>query len=333
MAGFFVCLYPLPTGERTGERHTGTGMIQVDSLSKQHKKQWLLRNISFQVQPGELFALGGHNGAGKSLLLQILAGLVRPSSGEATIAGYEVASNSQEVKRRVGYVGVVPTGYDDSLVEEYLEFWASAHGLPKDMRRTVVEDGLGLCDLERVQRVRLADLSAGMRQRVELARSVLHDPPALLLDSPLQGLDVQGTADWIAIVQELAALGKAVILASAQLWQWFPVCHRVGLLCDGRLVAQGTLEDLWNEYEVPYLTVVRISQEDVGPDRLEPLVGVVQVASRKQVFRISHTNPPEQLLQTLVQEGLSVVEFRSDWQGLEQALLAANGSGTLSTRV
>ncbi len=301
-------------------------MIHVNGLFKKIKKTEVLRDITFQVGQGEILGIGGQNGSGKSTLLRVLSALSRPTSGSASIAGYDVSKQPREVKRCVGYVGAEPIGYENLLVEEYLDFWASAHGLPKQVRATVVQDGIALAELEPFRRMPLGVLSKGIRQRVQLARAILHDPQVLVLDEPIQLLDTAGVIEWRGIIRELASLGKTVVLASAQLWHWFPICHHVAWLHEGRMVACDTLDALCGQYGMPYLTLVQFDSEEIEAQILEEIPGVLQIEPRLSGFQFSHSIEPGELLDLLMAQPWKLCEFRRDWEGMERWLASVLSS-------
>jgi len=164
-------------------------MIAIEHLAKSYNGTRGLDGFSLQVEEGELFGLVGPNGAGKTTLIKILATLLRPDRGAARVAGLDVTKHPQEVKRAVGYMPDQPGLYQDMRVREFLEFFADAFRLPRERRRKAVAQGLERSGLTTRAHAFVEELSLGMKQRLLLARTLLHDPRVLLLDEPATGLD------------------------------------------------------------------------------------------------------------------------------------------------
>jgi len=224
-------------------------MIHVEQLCRRFalpggKEVIAVDNVSFNVAGGEVYGLLGPNGAGKTTTLRMLLGLLRPTSGHATIGGFRSSEHPDEVKRRVGLVSASAGLYPHLSVREMLLFFADLYAVPPEQAQHDLEslaDLLGLADL--LQR-RCITLSTGQRQRVNLARALIHRPPVLLLDEPTQGLDVLGSQVVAEFVEHLRAEGKAVILTTHRLDEAERLCDRFGLLHKGKLVCTGTLGEL-----------------------------------------------------------------------------------------
>jgi sodium transport system ATP-binding protein len=224
-------------------------MIQVEGLTRRFTISegndiLAVDNLSFTVQAGEVYGLLGPNGAGKTTTLRMLLGLLRPSSGRATIEGFSSVDQPDEVKRRVGLVSTSAGLYPHLSVREMLLFFADLYGVPPDRAATEVERLAGLLGLKDLLRRRCITLSTGQKQRVNLARALVHQPPVLLLDEPTLGLDVLGSQVVVEFVAHLRSQGKAVILTTHRLDEAERLCDRFGLLHKGRLVCTGTLAEL-----------------------------------------------------------------------------------------
>src|SRR5262245_50382315 len=223
-------------------------MIQVEGLTRRFAvpggEVVAVDDLSFTVARGEVYGLLGPNGAGKTTTLRMLLGLLRPSAGGATIEGFSSVEAPDEVKRRVGLVSTSAGLYPHLSVREMLLFFADLYGVPPRQARDELG---GLADLlgitERLGR-RCVSLSTGQKQRVNLARALIHRPPVLLLDEPTLGLDVLGSQVVVEFVAHLRREGKAVILTTHRLDEAERLCDRFGLLHKGRLVITGTLAEL-----------------------------------------------------------------------------------------
>jgi ABC-2 type transport system ATP-binding protein/sodium transport system ATP-binding protein len=226
-------------------------MIQVEGLTRrfavpraQGGEVVAVDNLSFTVTPGEVFGLLGPNGAGKTTTLRMLLGLLRPSAGWASIDGYRSVDFPDEVKRRVGLVSTSAGLYPHLSVREMLLFFADLYGLEPARASGELAHLARLLGIEDLLQRRCVNLSTGQKQRVNLARALIHRPPVLLLDEPTLGLDVLGSQVVFEFVAHLRREGKAVILTTHRLDEAERLCDRFGLMHQGRLVSTGTLADL-----------------------------------------------------------------------------------------
>ncbi len=228
---------------------SATGIIEVHELTKRFplpsgKELLAVDAVSFAVKPGEVYGLLGPNGAGKTTTIRMILGLLRPTSGEATIAGYSSASKPEEVKRRVGLVSASACLYQWLSVREMLLYFADLYGAEPAAAADELERLSGLLDLRELLDRRCATLSTGQKQRVHLARALIHRPPVLLLDEPTLGLDVLGSQVIVEYIGLLRDEGKAAIVTTHRLEEAERLCDRFGLMHRGRLVREGTLTEL-----------------------------------------------------------------------------------------
>ena len=223
-------------------------MIQVDHLTRRFAvsrgEVVAVDDLSFHVEAGEVYGLLGPNGAGKTTTLRMLLGLLTPTSGRALIQGYSSVDASDEVKRRVGLVSTSAGLYPHLSVHEMLLFFADLYGVPPPMAKKELTRLAGLLGLEDLLDRRCTTLSTGQKQRVNLARALIHQPPVLLLDEPTLGLDILGSQIVAEFVSHVRKQGKAVILTTHRLDEAERLCDRFGLLHKGRLVSTGTLAEL-----------------------------------------------------------------------------------------
>jgi ABC-2 type transport system ATP-binding protein/sodium transport system ATP-binding protein len=224
-------------------------MIQVEHLTKRFlqprgREIVAVDDVSFAVEAGEVYGLLGPNGAGKTTTIRMILGLLRPSSGRAWVAGYASSQYPDEVKRRVGLVSANAGLYQQLNAREMLLFFADLYGVPPATAELELQRLSPLLGLGEFLEQRCGTLSTGQRQRVNLARALIHRPPVLLLDEPTLGLDVLGSQVIAEYIEYLRADGKAVILTTHRLDEAERLCSRFGLLHRGRLVSEGTLADL-----------------------------------------------------------------------------------------
>ncbi len=224
-------------------------MIQVEGLGRRFAVPGggtvvAVHDLSFTVAPGEVYGLLGPNGAGKTTTLRMLLGLLRPTSGKAIIEGFNSQDQPDEVKRRVGLVSSSAGLYPHLSVREMLLFFADLYGVaPADAEGELHRLSV-LLGVEKLLDRRCITLSTGQKQRVNLARALIHRPPVLLLDEPTLGLDVLGSQVVAEFVQHLRGEGKSVILTTHRLDEAERLCDRFGLMHEGRLVSEGTLAEL-----------------------------------------------------------------------------------------
>jgi sodium transport system ATP-binding protein len=245
-------------------------MIQVRELTKRFPLPGgghvlAVDHVSFTVPPGEVYGLLGPNGAGKTTTLRMLLGLLTPTSGQASIAGYASDQQPDEVKRRVGLVSAAAGVYPGLTVREMLLFFADLYAMPLVHARGELDRLsvlLGFTDL--LQR-RCVTLSTGQKQRVNLARALIHRPDVMLLDEPTLGLDVLGTQVVTEYIEHLRAEGKAVILTTHHLDEAERLCGRFGLMHEGHLASDGTLEELRTSMGCQTLRQMFMKLAQAGP--------------------------------------------------------------------
>jgi len=226
-------------------------MIRVHGLTKRFAVEphevVAVDDLSFVVHSGEVYGLLGANGAGKTTTLRMILGLVQPTAGHAEVEGFRSAELPDEVKCRVGLVSTSAGLYQWLSPREVLLFFADLYGLPTDVAEKNVRQLIELFDLADFVDRRCSTLSTGQKQRVNLARSLVHDPPVVLLDEPTRGLDVFGCQVVFDFIGQLRGGGKSVILCTHRVDEAERVCDRFGLMHRGRLVHEGTLDQLRQE--------------------------------------------------------------------------------------
>ncbi len=223
-------------------------MIHVQELCKSFQQTSILTGLTFHLEGGDRLALLGSNGSGKTLLIKILATLIKPTSGSIEIAGYDALKDVHAVRPLIGYVPQTFDGYPTLSIQEYLEFFAAAYKLEKAQRATGIQDVIDLMDLTTLRDEKIQHLSLGQKQRLCLAKTFLHDPLIWLLDAPISPLDPQGQAEMGALIQELGVMGKTVIIATNCLTDVAIPCNRVGILNEGRLAFYGEMGDIFERY-------------------------------------------------------------------------------------
>lgn len=219
-------------------------MIATESLSKSYEDKQALVNLTMHVDPGEILGFLGPNGAGKSTTVKILTGMIKPTSGKASVAGFDVVEHPVEVKKRIGYVPETAALYDALTATEYLDLVGSLHHLDPATSKARRVELLELFGLGDAQHKRLSEFSKGMRQKVLIASALLHRPEVLFLDEPFDGLDANAAAVMKELLKKLASQGKTILFCSHILEVVERVCTRIVVIAGGRQVANGTSEDI-----------------------------------------------------------------------------------------
>ena len=235
--------------------------LSTEGLTKRYGTLTALDHLSLELESGDVFGFIGPNGAGKSTTMKILAGLLAPTAGRAFVLGHDVMHNGQFVRRNVGYMPDSFGVYEDLKVSEYLEFFASAYGLPRTQRKKIVQDVLDLTDLVYKRDAFVDSLSRGMQQRLGLARVLVHDPPILLLDEPASGLDPRARIEIRELLKELQRLGKTILVSSHILSELGEFCNKLGIIERGKLIVSGTIEELMSRARAHPVISIRVADE------------------------------------------------------------------------
>lgn len=219
-------------------------MLEVKNLRKEYGPLTAVQGISFQLHPGDIFGFIGSNGAGKTTTIKMLATLLEPTSGTATLDGADIRRDPMRVRTMLGYMPDFFGLYDDIKVWEYLDFWASIYRIPNRQRGEVIDNVLELTDLTVKKDAFVQSLSRGMQQRLCLAKCLVHDPLLLLLDEPASGLDPRARAELKELIGELGRMGKIVIVSSHILPELSDFCNTVGIIERGELLAFGPVQQI-----------------------------------------------------------------------------------------
>lgn len=299
--------------------------IETRGLTHRYGATLALDSLDLRLERGDLFGFIGPNGAGKTTTMKILAGLLQPTSGSAFVLGKDVSRNGAFVRQSVGYMPDFIGVYDDLRVDEYLEFFASAYGVPRKRRRKVVDDVLDLTDLSTKRDALVETLSRGMTQRLSLARVLVHDPPVLLLDEPASGLDPRARIEIRELLRELQRLGKTILVSSHILSELGEFCNKLGIIEHGKLIISGTVEELFHRARLhPVICVrlrdrsedaLRLLKEDPRVETAEPVDGELRVTLRDP--NVHH----HVLIELLVQAGVTIDSIAPQQLKLEDVFL------------
>ena len=229
-------------------------MIEVKNLSKYFEdlrlgKTYALRDVSFNVQPGEIYGLLGPNGAGKTTCLRILSTVLRPSQGQAIVAGFDVATHPTEVRQNIGFMSGNTGVYDRMSAWELVEYFGRLYGLPEDLLQHRLHEIFETLQMNEFREVLCSKMSTGMKQKVSIARTIIHDPPVLIFDEPTSGLDVLVARALLDVIESLRSQGKSIILSTHIMREVEKLCDRVAIIHKGHILAEGTIKELEENYE------------------------------------------------------------------------------------
>lgn len=219
-------------------------MIRCEALTKQFGKFTAVDQVSFEVGNGEIFGLLGPNGAGKTTTMRLLSTLLKPTSGTATVAGYDLLREPQKVRASIGVLPEDTGLYDRLTPREHLLYYGRLQGMPEDFLRKRAHELLQFMELTDRPNAKVGDFSKGMKQKVALLRAFIHDPPVLLLDEPTAGLDVMSARAIHEFVERFRREGKAIMISTHNMTEAQKLCNRVAIIDHGRIVALGTVEEL-----------------------------------------------------------------------------------------
>jgi ABC-2 type transport system ATP-binding protein len=214
-------------------------MIETRDLTKMYGDLYALNRLTIKLERGDVYGFIGPNGAGKTTTMRILATLLNPTWGEATVCGYSIYNGAKEIRRMMGYMPDFFGVYDDMKVIEYLEFFAAAYRIKGPERRKKCEQVLELVDLGYKRDALVTSLSRGMTQRLGLARVLLHEPQVLLLDEPASGLDPRARIEMRGLLKELRNMGKTILVSSHILPELADICNKIGIIERGKLLFDG----------------------------------------------------------------------------------------------
>jgi ABC-2 type transport system ATP-binding protein len=219
-------------------------MIVIKNLTKMYGTQPALKGVSFAVNKGDIFGFIGPNGAGKTTTIRILATLLEPTSGTVFIDGVSVLAEPLRVRRLIGYMPDIFDVYPTLTVEEYLDFFAALYGFSRKDRRPIVDQIMELTDLKTVKTKLAGGLSKGMKQRLCMAKTLVHDPKVLILDEPAANLDPRARIEFRELLKELRKMGKTILISSHILTELSEICNAVAIIEKGRILRWGNIDTI-----------------------------------------------------------------------------------------
>jgi ABC-2 type transport system ATP-binding protein len=303
---------------------TTTGVLRRRRLDVE-----AVRGVSFSVERGELFGLLGPNGAGKTTTIKMLITLLLPTSGEARVLGLDVVEDAREVRKRIGYVFGGDRGlYERLSAHDNLRYFAELYGVSGATQRKLIDEVLEIVGLKGREKERVEGYSRGMRQRLHIARGILHDPEVVFLDEPTIGVDPVGARDLRQTIADLVAVGKTVLLTTHYMFEADALCDRIAVIAKGQIVGEGTPDELKGRVQggrVTEIEVFGVDEPTVG--RLRDIAGVTAVSvedrEQRQVLVVQTTGERDVTVPLLAHlDGFEVGRVASREPTLEDAYVA-----------
>jgi ABC-2 type transport system ATP-binding protein len=299
--------------------------IEIKNLDKYFGKTAAVKDLNLTIPEGALFGLIGPNGAGKTTTLRMLAGLLEPSEGEIIINGEPANQDWRAISRQIGYMPDFFCVYEDMLVWEYLDFFGRCYELPAPHRMREVDELLELVDLSSKRDDYVETLSRGMRQRLCLAHTLVHDPQILLLDEPASGLDPRARLEMRELLKELGAMGKTIILSSHILYELAELCDSIGIIEKGTLVISGNLNEIKQAaLQQRTLRISVLSKLEEAQQFLISYPGVGEIFKNNHSLEVQFLGSEEEkaaLLAAMIKKGIKVTTFSETNSDLEQVFL------------
>ena len=284
-------------------------MIEIKHLRKEYKDkpEPAVKDLTLELEQGDIFGFIGPNGAGKTTTIKMLATLLIPTAGSAMVNGIDVVKHPEQIRSIVGYMPDFFGVYDDIKVWEYLDFFAAAYRIPKDRRPQIIDDVLALTDLTVKKDAYVEALSRGMKQRLCLAKTLVHDPKVMLLDEPASGLDPRARIEIRELLKELQAMGKTIIVSSHILPEMEEFCNKVGIIERGEMIVAGDVNTIARtvrgHQNISIAVVNEIERAEAILTGMTDLVRDVKLTNGLR--QLNETSPEDLRQQTLQRENYS----------------------------
>lgn len=300
-------------------------MIKIRGFVKRYEQFLAVDHLDLDIEQGDVFGFIGPNGAGKTTTIRFLTTLLKPTSGQAEINGYSVTKQVDDVKRSIGFMPDTFGVYDGMKVWEFLDFFATAYGLPRSKRRALIDDVLELVDLTSKRDTLVNGLSRGMQQRLCLAKTLVHDPPVLILDEPASGLDPRARVEMKALLKELQKMGKTILVSSHILPELADFCNKIGIIERGKLLAAGPVNDVIRSIrQNRVVEIVVAGASEACEVTLAHHPHVRNLTSAEGRFKFEFSGNDEDVLQMhkdLIMQDIPIVWFNEVQADLEEAFM------------
>ncbi len=300
-------------------------MIELNGFGKDYGEFTAVECLDLKINEGEMFGFIGPNGAGKSTSIRFMTTLLRATRGDGSVNGYSISQNPMDVRRSIGYMPDAFGVYDGMKVWEFLDFFAVAYKIGRTKRKQVIRDVLELLDLTYKRDDYVNGLSRGMKQRLCLAKTLVHDPPVLILDEPASGLDPRARVEVKELLKELRRMGKTILISSHILTELADCCTSIGIIERGKLLMHGPMDEVYNRIRGNQVIEARFgSNHDKGLSivRSDPNVRDVQIDGDKISIEFVEADVnPSELLKALISNDVEVINFGRKDPNLEDVFM------------
>ena len=299
-------------------------MIKIENVTKMYGPKVAVRNVSFEVNKGEILGFLGPNGAGKTTTMRVITGYFPPTDGNAYIAGFSVTDKPLEVKKRIGYVPETPSMYGDMRVTDYIKYVGAIKGVARAELNGNVERVIDRCALKEVYRKRVGELSKGFKQRVALAQALVNDPPVLILDEPTSGLDPKQIHEIRGLIKSMEG-DRTIILSTHILPEVSMTCSKVAIINEGSIVAEDSTDNLGSEIsETHQIEIMVDGPENEVVQMLTEIDGIGSVSRSGGSYLLDTGKDRDmraQVAKTVVERGFGLLELKSRSLSLEDVFL------------
>lgn len=308
-------------------------MIRTEELTKKFSETRGVFSLNLEVPEGKIYGFVGHNGAGKTTAIKLLCGLLKPDSGKAFIGDLQVLpKNISRIKRLIGYMPDITGVYQQMSVWEFLDFYGAAFKIPPRQRRERIEAVLDLTHASEMIDYQVSSLSRGMRQRIGLAKTLIHDPAVLILDEPAGGLDPNARIEMRQTISRLSTLGKTILLSSHILPELASICDVIGIISKGKLLAQGTVKEISRQLQENI--VIELTVDSGIKEALELVSRIEGIEKARQLdeeqLQFEFNGKRDQIsgiLGLLMSHGVSVRWFNENEADLENVFMDLTTKG------
>ena len=304
-------------------------MLEINDLVKNYGKFTAVDRLTLKVAKGEICGFVGPNGAGKTTTMRIMAGLLRATSGNVIIDGVDVTKNPRALPGKIGYMPDFFGVYDNLRVTEYMDFYAGAYGIAYKDRAPVIDKLLEIVNLSDKKESYVDSLSRGMKQRLCLARSLVHDPELLILDEPASGLDPRARVEMKEALKQLQEMGKTIIISSHILPELAEMCTEICIMDKGKLAAQGSVQEIMqklSQKRIIHVQPLREMERMIGLLKEQPLIRSIVEKTKAVEFDFTGTNEElTDLLKQLILADIPLLSFKEKEGNLEEVFMQVIG--------
>jgi ABC-2 type transport system ATP-binding protein len=299
-------------------------LIKIENVTKMYGQTVAVKNVSFEVNKGEILGFLGPNGAGKTTTMRVITGYFPPTDGDAIVAGHSVLTEPLEVKRRIGYVPENPSMYEEMKVVDYLKFIGSIKGVPRAHIGESVDRVIKRCALQSVTGKRIGQLSKGFQQRVALGQALVNDPPVLILDEPTSGLDPKQIHEIRELIKSMAG-NRTIILSTHILPEVSMTCSKVVIINEGEIIAVDSTDNIGSRFaQHNQIEIVVQGQPEKIVEKLTEMEGIMRIDNTSNRYTLDVEKDSDlraQVAKKIVESGFDLLEMRTKAMSLEDVFL------------